>query len=142
MGYEIPAALGAKVACPDKTVWSIAGDGGFQMTMGELATIAENDIPVKFALINNNFLGAVRQLQDLFYGHTRVAVEYSGNPDFVKYAESYGAQGHRIESAGALVPTLESCYEKPGVHVVDVPVDYSENDGILNRDIRELSGRI
>ncbi len=65
-----------------------------------------------------------------------------GNPDFVQYAESYGAHGHRVESAEQLLPLMQKCHEEPGVHVIDVPVDYSDNDRILNHEIRELSGKI
>ena len=65
-----------------------------------------------------------------------------GNPDFVKYAESYGAKGHRVSSAAELLPMLQSCHKEPGVHVIEVPVDYSENDKILNHDIKELSAKI
>ena len=80
MGFEVPAAIGAKVGRPDMTVWSIAGDGGFQMTMCELATAAENNIPVKFAIINNNFLGMVRQWQDFFYEKIYTATGLYGQP--------------------------------------------------------------
>ena len=86
MGFEGPAAMGAKVARPDKGVWSIAGDGGFQMTMSELATIAENNIDVKFAILNNNFLGMVRQWQEFFYERAYTATQYTGTPDFGKLA--------------------------------------------------------
>ena len=82
MGYEVPGAMGAKVAKPDKVVWSIAGDGGFQMTMSELATMVENRIPVKFAIMNNGYLGMVRQWQEIFYEKSYVATAYSHNPDF------------------------------------------------------------
>ena len=80
MGYEVPGAMGAQVGAEDRVVWSVAGDGGFQMTMVELATLVENNIPVKFAIMNNNSLGMVRQWQDFFYEHDHVATIYSGNP--------------------------------------------------------------
>lgn len=127
MGYEIPAALGAKIAVPNKHVWSIAGDGGFQMTMGELATIAENNIPVKFALINNNFLGAVRQLQDLFYDQTRVAVEYSGNPDFVKLADSFGLWARKVTDKEQVRSTIAEAMNHPGPALIDFHVKPEEN---------------
>ena len=127
MGYEIPAAIGAKIAFPNKHVWSIAGDGGFQMTMGELATIAENNIPVKFALINNNFLGAVRQLQDLFYDQTRVAVEYSGNPDFVKLADSFGLWARKVADKEQVRSTIAEAMSHPGPALIDFHVKPEEN---------------
>src|SRR5690606_5954515 len=74
-------------------------------------------------------------------GFTDYGLDY-GNPDFVKYAESYGAVGHRVESADQLVPLIQKCHEQPGVHLIDVPVDYSENDRILNHEIQELSQRV
>jgi acetolactate synthase-1/2/3 large subunit len=127
MGYEVPAALGAKVAFPNKHVWSIAGDGGFQMTMGELATIAENNISVKFALINNNFLGAVRQLQDLFYDQTRVAVEYSGNPDFVKLADSFGLWARKVTDKEQVKSAIAEAMNHPGPALIDFHVKPEEN---------------
>ena len=84
MGYEVPGAMGAQVGAEDRVVWSVAGDGGFQMTMVELATLVENNIPVKFAIMNNNSLGMVRQWQDFFYEKDHVARCTAGNPDFVK----------------------------------------------------------
>ena len=96
MGYEVPAAMGAQVANPDGVVWSIAGDGGFQMTMSELATIVENKLPVKFAILNNGFLGMVRQWQEIFFESSYVSTGYSGNPDFVRLAEAYGIKGIRV----------------------------------------------
>ena len=100
MGYEVPGALGAKMGRPDKTVWSIAGDGGFQMTMCDLATAVENNIDVKFAIFNNGSLGMVHQWQDLFYDKDYFATVYSGNPDFVKLAEAYGIPGVRVTAKG------------------------------------------
>ena len=127
MGFEIPAAMGAQIACPDKVVWSIAGDGGFQMTMSELATIVENNVPVKFALINNNFLGAVRQLQDLFFNKVRVAVEYTGNPDFVKLAEAYGIWAVRVTNKAQVRGALEDAMAHQGPALIDFRVEQEEN---------------
>ena len=112
MGYEVPGALGAKMGRPDKTVWSIAGDGGFQMTMCDLATAVENNIDVKFAIFNNGTLGMVHQWQDLFYQKDYFATVYSGNPDFVKLAEAYGIPGIRVtekdQVAGAIQQAMET----------------------------------
>ena len=127
MGYEVPAAMGAQVARPDKTVWSIAGDGGFQMTMAELATIVENNLPVKFALINNNCLGAVRQLQDLFFGGVRVAVEYRNNPDFVKLAEAFGLWASRVTDKAQVRGAILEAMEHQGPALIDFQVKTEEN---------------
>lgn len=118
MGYGFPASIGAKVASPDHTVVCITGDGGFQMNVQELATAVKYKIPVKIVLLNNGFLGMVRQWQDLFFGkrysHT---VLDDANPDFVKLAESYGAVGFRILTREDVVPTL-----KKAMKITDKPV--------------------
>ena len=94
MGFEVPAALGAQVGRPDKPVWSIAGDGGFQMTLCDLATAVEANIPVKFAIMNNGYLGMVRQWQDFFYNKTHTATGYTHNPDFRQAGRSIRYHGH------------------------------------------------
>ena len=127
MGYEVPAALGAKVGQPDKTVWSIAGDGGFQMTMCDLATAVENNIEVKFAILNNGSLGMVHQWQDLFYEKDYFATVYSGNPDFVKLAEAYGITGIRVTEKNQVAGAIQQAMETPGPVVIDFIVDADEN---------------
>ncbi|MDP6548792.1 MAG: biosynthetic-type acetolactate synthase large subunit [Dehalococcoidia bacterium] len=127
MGYEVPAALGAKVGRPDKTVWSIAGDGGFQMTMCDLATAAENKIDVKFAILNNGSLGLVRQLQDLFFDQERFATQYTANPDFVKLAEAYGIHGIRVTAKDRVNGAIQEAMETPGPVVIDFRVVEGEN---------------
>ena len=127
MGYEVPGAMGAQVGAPDRVVWSIAGDGGFQMTMAELATIAENNIPVKFAIINNNYLGMVRQWQQFYYDSDYVATGYTGNPDFVKLAEAFGIMGIRVTDKIQVRPTIEQANAHDGPVVVDFVVEQEEN---------------
>jgi acetolactate synthase I/II/III large subunit len=127
MGFEVPAALGAKVGRPDKTVWSVAGDGGFQMTMCDLATAVENNIDVKFAILNNGTLGMVRQLQDLFYNKDYVASIYSGNPDFVKIAEAYGITGIRVTDKAQVAPAIQQAMDTPGPVIVDFIVKQDEH---------------
>ena len=97
MGYGFPAAIGAQFACPDKKVWSISGDGGFQMTMCELATAALHKLPVKILIINNSYLGMVRQWQELFFDNRLSGVDLEGNPDFVKLAGAYGIKGWHVK---------------------------------------------
>ena len=127
MGYEVPGALGAKMGRPDKTVWSIAGDGGFQMTMCDLATAVENNIDVKFAIFNNGSLGMVHQWQDLFYDKDYFATVYSGNPDFVKLAEAYGIPGVRVTAKDQVAGAIQQAMETPGPAVIDFVVTPEEN---------------
>ncbi len=128
MGYSVPAAMGAKVGCPDKTVWAIDGDGCFQMTNQELATCTINDIPIKVALINNSSLGMVRQWQTLFYNerYSNTDLESHQVPDFVKLAEAYGAYGLRCNNA----ESVDSIIEK-ALSLTDAPVVI---DFVVNRD--------
>ena len=127
MGFEVPAALGAKVGMPDKQVWSIAGDGGFQMTMSELATAVENKIAVKFAIMNNNFLGMVRQWQDFFYDKTYTATGYTHNPDFVKLADAFGIPGMRVTDKVQVAASIEWAMQEPGPVLIDFMVEPEEN---------------
>ena len=127
MGFEVPAALGAKMGRPDKPVWSVAGDGGFQMTMCDLATAVENNIDVKFAILNNGNLGMVRQWQDLFYEKDYYATVYSGNPDFVKLADAYGIAGLRVTRQDEVADAVRQAMETPGPVIVDFVVKDSEN---------------
>jgi acetolactate synthase-1/2/3 large subunit len=127
MGYEVPGAMGAQVGEPDKVVWSIAGDGGFQMTMAELATLVENDIPVKFAIINNGFLGMVRQWQEFFYAKSYVATHYTHNPDFVKLADAFGMLGIRVTEKSQVRSAIEQAMEYDGPALIDFVVEEEEN---------------
>src|SRR5918992_1760226 len=127
MGFEVPAALGAKVGRPDKTVWSIAGDGGFQMTMCDLATAVENNINVKFAILNNGTLGMGRQWQGVFYKKDFFATIYSGNPDFVKIAEAYGITGIRVTDKAQVAGAIQQAMDIPGPVVVDFIVKQDEH---------------
>jgi acetolactate synthase-1/2/3 large subunit len=99
MGFGFPAALGAKLGCPDRRVWAVVGDGGFQMTLSELATAAVNKLAVKVLIINNHFLGMVRQWQELFYDNRLSGTDLEGNPDFVALAEAYGIKGFHLRRA-------------------------------------------
>ena len=126
MGFEVPAALGAKVGRPDKTVWSIAGDGGFQMTMCDLAAAVESQIDVKFAILNNGVLGMVHQWQEFFYDRDFFATVYSGNPDFVKIAEAYGIKGIRVTDKAQVAGAIQEAMDTPGPVVVDFMVKPDE----------------
>jgi acetolactate synthase-1/2/3 large subunit len=126
MGFELPAAMGAKVGCPDETIWCIAGDGGFQMTMQELATIVQERLEVKIAILNNGYLGMVRQWQDLFYEKRYVATKLNC-PDFVKIAEAYGIAGLTVKHKQEVAPAIERAMNEPGPFLINFMVEPEEN---------------
>ncbi len=126
MGFGLPAAIGAKVGCPDSTVWCIDGDGSFQMTIQELATIAQEKVALKIAILHNTYLGMVRQWQELFYGKRYVATPLSG-PDFVKVAEAYGIPALRVKHKEEVAPALEKAMEEAGPFLIDFVVEPEEN---------------
>jgi len=126
MGFEVPAAMGVQVAKPGEVVWSICGDGGFMMTVQELATIAEYGWPIKFAIINNETLGMVRQWQELFYKNNIVATPLK-NPDFVKLAEAFGILGLRAERKEEVGPVIDQAMNHAGPVLVDFRVKHDEN---------------
>ena len=127
MGYEVPGALGAQVGRPNEMVWSIAGDGGFMMTMSELATIAENKLPVKIAIMNNGFLGMVRQWQELFYDKSYVSTSYNGIPDFVKLAEAFGIKAMRVTDKTQVQSAITDAINHDGPVLIDFIVESEEN---------------
>lgn len=126
MGFELPAAMGAKIGRPEEVVWCIAGDGGFQMTVQELATIAEENVAVKIAIMNNGYLGMVRQWQELFYGRRYVGTKL-WNPDFVKIAEAYGIPGVRVKRREEVIPAIQQAMESPGAFLMDFLIEPEEN---------------
>ena len=127
MGYGFPAAIGAQLGCPDKLVVDIAGDGSIQMNIQELSTVARLNIPVKIAILNNGYLGMVRQWQELFYNKRYSSVNLNGNPDFVKLAEAYGAKGFLVEKKEDVRPTIEKAFSIKGPVIMDFRIDPNEN---------------
>jgi len=125
MGFALPAAIGAKVARPDAEVWVVAGDGGFQMTMAELATIAQENLDIKVAIINNGYLGMVRQWQEFFY-ERRYAATPLLNPDFAKIAEAYGLHGRVVTRRGDVGPTVEEARARRETVVIDFRVEQED----------------
>jgi acetolactate synthase-1/2/3 large subunit len=115
----------------------VCGDGGFMMNSQELETAVRLGLNLTVLILNDNAYGMIRWKQANM-GFEDFGLTYN-NPDFVQYAQSYGANGYRAESAGHLRELLAHCRDEPGVHVIDCPVDYSENDRILNTEIKELS---
>ncbi len=127
MGFGLPAAIGARLALPDQLVVAVVGDGGFQMTNQELATAVQYDLPVKVLIMNNGYLGMVRQWQEMFYDRTYSEVDISVAPDFVKLAEAYGAAGFRVERPAELHEVMEAWLRYDGVALIDVVVAKEEN---------------
>ena len=126
MGFEVPAALGAQVAEPNRTVWTICGDGGFQMTNQEIATMIDENLPVKMAIMNNGFLGMVRQWQELFYGNNYVSVNMS-QPDFVKLGEAYGIKSLRVSHKSEVDDVIIEANNHPGPVLIDFQVETEGN---------------
>jgi acetolactate synthase-1/2/3 large subunit len=146
MGFGLPSAIGAWFAHKDREIWTIVGDGGFQMTQAELSTAMQEGANVKIALMNNNFLGMVRQWQELFFERRYSAVELK-NPDFVKIAEAHGIPAQRIDNPGQVKPAIEAASRTPGPALIEFRVEKEEGvfpmvptgadlDAMIRRPIR------
>ncbi|MFW6313890.1 MAG: biosynthetic-type acetolactate synthase large subunit [Spirochaetota bacterium] len=128
MGFGFPAAIGAQFAHPEKTVVAIVGDGGFQMTLNELATAFIHKLPIKILIINNHYLGMVRQWQNMFYDNRLSGVDMEGNPDFVKLAQAYGIKGFRVRRSADVRRIIAAALEyNEGPCVIDVEVEKEDN---------------
>ncbi len=126
MGFALPAAIGAKFAKPGSEVWVVVGDGGFQMTMSELATIVQEKINIKIAIINNGYLGMVRQWQEVFYDKRYVATPLVA-PDFAALANAFGIRGERITKRAEVVPTIRSARESDETVLIDFRVEQEDS---------------
>ncbi len=126
MGFELPAAIGVKIGCPDDEVWCITGDGCIQMTIQELATIRQENLPVKIAIINNGYLGLVRQWQELFYNRAYVGVKL-WNPDFIKIASAYDIPGIKVTRSEDVVPAIQKARDATGPFLIDFVVEPEAN---------------
>ncbi len=140
MGAGLPSAIAAKLVNPDKPVISVCGDGGFMMNSQELETAVRLNLDLTVIILRDDAYGMIKWKQ-AHMSFDNFGLDY-GNPDFVQYANSYGAQGWRIEDTASLSEVITRCINTPGVHVVDCPVDYSMNDETLNKTIRELSDKL
>ncbi|UYZ82623.1 acetolactate synthase large subunit [Entomomonas sp. E2T0] len=140
MGAGLPSAMAARLVHPDKPIVAVCGDGGFMMNSQELETAVRLGLHIVVIILRDDAYGMIRWKQSNM-AFDDFGLTY-GNPDFVKYAESYGAEGHRVNSAAEFAPLVQKCLNEPGVHLIDCPVDYSENDHILNHEIKELSAKI
>jgi acetolactate synthase I/II/III large subunit len=125
MGFALPAAIGAKVACPEAEVWVIVGDGGFQMTMCELATIVQENLKINIAIINNGYLGMVRQWQEFFYDRNYAATPLL-NPDFARLADAYGIRSATVCSRAEVVPSVESARQHDGPMLINFKVEQED----------------
>jgi acetolactate synthase-1/2/3 large subunit len=126
MGFAVPAAIGAKMARPDAEVWAIVGDGGFQMTQAELTTAAQEGIKINIAIINNGYLGMVRQWQEFFY-ERRYAATPLRSPDFVKIAEAHGLEGFRVEKRGQVLEVVQRARRAEGTVLIDFRVEQEDS---------------
>jgi len=126
MGFELPAAIGVKVGRPEETVWCIAGDGGLQMTIQELATMVQERLAIKIAVMNNGYLGMVRQWQELFYERRYVATPLM-NPDFLKVADAYGISALRVKKRSEVIPAIQRAMEHDGPFLIDFMIEPEEN---------------
>jgi acetolactate synthase-1/2/3 large subunit len=140
MGAGLPSAMASSMVYPDRKVMAICGDGGFMMNSQEMETAVRLKLNITVLILNDNSYGMIRWKQANM-GFKDWGLTY-GNPDFVKYAESYGANGYRVTAAAELPALLEKCLNTPGVNLIEVPVDYSDNDPILNKQIKELSAKV
>lgn len=137
MGAGLPSAIGAKIVNPNKKVLTVCGDGGFMMNSQEMETAVRLDLDLVVVVLRDNAYGMIKWKQGGM-GFDYWGLDY-GNPDFVKYAESYGAYGHRIKSNKGLYEKLDECINSKGVHLIEVPVDYSENEKVLLEELKNLT---
>jgi len=127
MGFGLPAAIGAQFACPDKLVFAVVGDGGFQMSLPELATVVNNGLPIKIIVMNNGYLGMIRQWQELFYNNRVCQATLDSFPDAAMLAGAYGFKGRTIEKPEELAPALEEAVRENGPYLLNVKVSPFEN---------------
>ena len=140
MGAGLPSAMASAMVYPDRKVMAICGDGGFMMNSQEMETAVRLGLNITVLILRDDSYGMIRWKQANM-GFKDWGLTF-GNPDFVKYAEAYGANGHRVDSADDLPRLLRHTLDTPGVHLIDCPVDYADNDRILNNEIKELSAKL
>ncbi|KVT89286.1 acetolactate synthase [Burkholderia territorii] len=140
MGAGLPSAIATKIVHPQRKVIAVCGDGGFMMNSQELETAVRLKLDIVVMILRDDAFGMIRWKQEnMNFPDFAMTLK---NPDFVSYAQSYGAHGHRVEAADELEPLLRDCFATPGVHVIDVPIDYSDNERVLNREIKRLSAQL
>ena len=140
MGAGLPSGMAAKMVFPERKVVALAGDGGFMMNSQEIETAVRLNLNMTMIVVRDNAYGMIKWKQaNMNFANFGMDM---GNPDFVKYAESYGARGHRPSSAAEFAPLLEKTLQEPGFDLIELPIDYSDNDRILNNEIKELSAKL
>lgn len=140
MGAGLPSAMAAKLVFPDRPVIAVCGDGGFMMNSQELETAVRLKQHLIVLILRDDAYGMIKWKQANM-DFEEYGLDY-GNPDFVKYAEAYGGKGHRVSSAAELLPLIKLCMDDHAVHLIDVPIDYTDNDRILNHELKIISSRI
>jgi acetolactate synthase-1/2/3 large subunit len=140
MGAGLPSAIAARMVHPDRNVVAVCGDGGFMMNSQELETAVRLGIDLTVLVLRDDAYGMIKWKQ-AHDGFPEFGMDV-GNPDLVRYAESFGARGHRPDSADGFLPLLREALATPGIDLIDVPVDYSDDDTILNDDIKRLSAGV
>ena len=136
MGAGLPSAIASKMVYPEKRVVAVCGDGGFMMNSQELETAVRLGLNVVVLILNDNAYGFIKWKQQSM-GFADFALDY-GNPDFVKYAEAYGAKGYKIKKAADLLPTLEKAFKQKGPVIIECPIDYSENKTVFSEELAKL----
>jgi acetolactate synthase-1/2/3 large subunit len=126
MGFALPAAIGAKIACPDAEVWVVVGDGGFQMTCPELATVVQEQLDINIAIINNGYLGMVRQWQEFFYDKRYAATPISG-PNFAKLADAFGIAATTVKTRGEVAGAVEAARRLKRAALIDFQVEQEDS---------------
>jgi acetolactate synthase-1/2/3 large subunit len=139
MGAGLGAGVAAKLLNPDKPVVVVAGDGGFMMNVADLETAIRLKLDLVVVVVNDNGYGMIKWKQGSM-GLADHGLNF-GNPDFVKLAESFGAAGHRPDTAGDFRPTLEKALRAGGIHIIDLPIDYSENETLIGENLRQRTSQ-
>lgn len=134
MGAGLPSAMASYLVYPDRPILSVCGDGGFMMNSQELETAIRYKMNITVLILSDNAYGMIQWKQQAM-GYPDFGLNF-GNPDFVKYAESYGAKGYRVTNTAEFKTLLESCLKEPGVKLIEVPIDYSENDKVLTKELK------
>ncbi|MEO8010331.1 MAG: acetolactate synthase large subunit [Dokdonella sp.] len=140
MGAGLPSAIGARIVYPERKVVAVVGDGGFMMNSQEIETAVRLKLDITVLLLRDDAYGMIKWKQ-AHMNFPNFGMDM-GNPDFIKYVESYGAHGHRPTSTEEFEPMLSHCLNTPGVHLIDLPIDYSDNDRVLNNEIKALSSKL
>ena len=137
MGAGLPSAMAAKLLFPNRAVVAVCGDGGFMMNSQEVETAVRLKQHLVILILNDSGYGMIKWKQEAG-GFENHGLDF-GNPDFVLYAQSYGAQGHRVQKTDELLPLMQECLATPAVHIIDVPIDYAPNKEIFNKELLALS---